>query len=158
MMWGDDPGRVNGRKGYGAVNRLYYCTAVRGTDGVYPGSDCGNSEHLSSLPLRLVLIIARATQYIVDGGPRFRWEFYPSNYSSSYGGGFCFAGRLPNVSSEVPSSDQFFHQELQASAMVSFMVMVMVPMVIAAQRLIALLGVRLHWWGPFKVGVVPDER
>ena len=35
----DDPGRVYKRKGYGAVNRLNCCAALRGIDGVYPGSD-----------------------------------------------------------------------------------------------------------------------
>ena len=72
-------------------------------------SDCGSSEHLSSLPFLLVFIIYQATQYVVDGGPGFRWELRTSNYSFNYGGGFCSIGRLPNVSSEVASPNQFFH-------------------------------------------------
>ena len=40
MVWGDNSGRVNGRKGYGVVNRLYCFAVIRGTDGVYPGSNC----------------------------------------------------------------------------------------------------------------------
>ena len=39
IMRSDDPSRVYRRKGYGAVNQLNCCAAIRGTDGVYPGSD-----------------------------------------------------------------------------------------------------------------------
>ena len=39
IMRSDDPGRVYKRKGYGAVNRLNCCVALRGTNGVYPGSN-----------------------------------------------------------------------------------------------------------------------
>ena len=39
IMRSDNPGWVYKRKGYGAVNRLNCCAALRGTDGVYPGSD-----------------------------------------------------------------------------------------------------------------------
>ena len=35
----DDPGRFYKWKGYGVVNRLNCCAALRGTDGVYPGSN-----------------------------------------------------------------------------------------------------------------------
>ena len=36
--------------------------------------------------------------------------------------------------------------------------MPMVPVVIAPQRSIALLGIRLNWCKPFKVKVIPDEK
>ena len=39
IMRSDDPSRVYRRKGYGAVDRLNLCAALRGTDGVYPSSD-----------------------------------------------------------------------------------------------------------------------
>ena len=64
----DDPSRVYRRKGYGVVNRLNCYAALRGTDGVYPGSDRGCAEHFSPSPFGLVLIIDRASQYEVDGG------------------------------------------------------------------------------------------
>ena len=35
----DDPSRVYRWKGYGVVNRLNCCDALRGIDGVYPSSD-----------------------------------------------------------------------------------------------------------------------
>ena len=61
------PGRVYRRKEYGAIDRMNHCVALWGTDVVYSGSDCGSTEHLLSLLLRLVLIIDWASQYIVDG-------------------------------------------------------------------------------------------
>ena len=36
--------------------------------------------------------------------------------------------------------------------------MAMIPMVVASQGPIALVRTGPHWWGPFKVGEVPDER
>ena len=65
-----------------------------------------------SLSFRLVLVIGRASQYEVDGGPGFRWMLSTINCPIGNKGSFCSAGRLPNVSSEVPSSYQFFYQEL----------------------------------------------
>ena len=53
MVWGDNPGQVNRRKGYGAVNWLYCCAVIRGTDGVYPGSNYGYSHKLFPLMTRL---------------------------------------------------------------------------------------------------------
>ena len=44
--------------------------------------------------------------------PRFRWMFSTNNFPVGNGGSFRSLGRLPNVTSEVPSSDQFFYQEL----------------------------------------------
>ena len=69
MVWSDDPGMVNGRKGYGAVNRLYCSAIIRGTDGVLAGSNCGCSQQLFPLTLGLILVIGWATQYVIDGGP-----------------------------------------------------------------------------------------
>ena len=39
IMRSDDPGRVYRWKGYGDVNWLNCCVALRGTDGVYPSSN-----------------------------------------------------------------------------------------------------------------------
>ena len=39
IMMSDDLGRVYRWKGYGVVNRLNCCAALRGTDGVYPSSN-----------------------------------------------------------------------------------------------------------------------
>ena len=36
--------------------------------------------------------------------------------------------------------------------------MAMIPMVVASQGPIALVPISSHWWGPFKVGEVLDER
>ena len=68
-------------------------------------------EHFSSPPFRLVLIIGRASQYEVDGGPGLRGVFSTSNCFVGCGGCFCSVGRLSNVPSEVPNPDQFFYQE-----------------------------------------------
>ena len=68
MVWGDNPRRVNGRKGYGAVNRPYCFAVIRGTYGVHPGSNCGYSQQLFPLTTELVLIVGWASQYVIDGG------------------------------------------------------------------------------------------
>ena len=57
-----------GGKGYGAVDRLDYFAADWSVDCVYPGSDGGCAQHALLLALRLILIVNRAAQYIVDGG------------------------------------------------------------------------------------------
>ena len=69
-------------------------------------------KHFSSLSFGLVLVIGQASQYEVDGGPRFRWLFGASNCSVDCVGSFCFVGGLLNVPFEVPNLDQFFYQEL----------------------------------------------
>ena len=69
-------------------------------------------ELFSSLSFGLVLVVYRAFQYEVDGGLGLRWVFSTNNCLVGRGGSFCFAGRLPNVTSEVPSPDQFLYQEL----------------------------------------------
>ena len=69
MVWGDNPGRVNGRKGYGAVNRLYCFVVIRGTDGVHSGSNCGCLWQFFSLKIGLILVIGWASQYVINGRP-----------------------------------------------------------------------------------------
>ena len=69
MVWSDNPGRVNERKGYGAVNWLYRFAIIRGTDSVHPGSNRGCSQQLFPLAIGLVLVVGWAAQYVVDGGP-----------------------------------------------------------------------------------------
>ena len=69
MVWSDDPEWVNGRKGYGAINRLYCFVVIRGIDGVHPGSNCGCSNELFPLMLGLIPVISWAAQYVIDGGP-----------------------------------------------------------------------------------------
>ena len=74
MVWSDNPGRVNGRKGYGAVNRLYRYVVIQGTDGVHPDSNYGRSQQLFPLTIRLILVIGWAPQYVIDGGPGLEQE------------------------------------------------------------------------------------
>ena len=69
MVWSDNPGQVNGRKGYGVVNRLYRSAVIRGIDGVHRGSNCDCSQQLG-----LILVIGWATQYVIDGGLGFGQE------------------------------------------------------------------------------------
>ena len=69
MVWSDIPGRVNGRKGYGVVNRLYHFAVIQGTDGVHPGSNCGCLQHLFPLTIGLILVVDWAAHYVIDGGP-----------------------------------------------------------------------------------------
>ena len=69
MVWCDNPKRVNGRKGYGAVNRLYCFAVIHGTDGAHPGSNCGCSQQLFPLATELVLVVGWASQYVIDGRP-----------------------------------------------------------------------------------------
>ena len=74
MVWSDNPGRVNGRKGNGAVNWLYRSAVIRGTNGVNLGSNRGCSEQLFPLTIGLVFVIGWTNQYAVDGGPGLRRE------------------------------------------------------------------------------------
>ena len=68
MVWGDNPGWVNRRKGYGAVNRLYCFVVIRGTYGVHPSSNCGCSQQHFPLTTGLILVFGWPSQYVVDGG------------------------------------------------------------------------------------------
>ena len=74
MVWSDDPRRVYGRKGYGAVKQSYCSATVQGTDGVHPGSNCGHSQQLFPLTLGLILVIGWAAQYVIDSGSGFGQE------------------------------------------------------------------------------------
>ena len=67
MVWGDNLRRVNGGKGYGAVNRLYCFVIIRGTDGVHSGPNCGCLQQLFPLTTGLVLVVGWACQYVIDG-------------------------------------------------------------------------------------------
>ena len=80
-MWNNDLRRVNEGKGYGAIDRLNCFAADWRVDCVYSGLDGGCGQHDLLLALRQILIVSRAAQYIVDGGPRFKWEVGPGRYS-----------------------------------------------------------------------------
>ena len=51
--------------------------------------------------------------------------------------------------------NELLYQELEALTVIGFMAMIL--MVVASQGPIALVRTDPHWWGPFKVGEVPDE-
>ena len=70
MVRGDNPRQVNGRKGYGALNRLHCFAVIQGTDGVHLGSNCGYSQQYFPLTNGLVLVFGWASQYVIDGKPR----------------------------------------------------------------------------------------
>ena len=99
------------------------------------------------LALRLILVVSRAAQYIVDGGLRFRWEVGPDRYSFDRGGYLRYAYYLPDIPPELVGPDQFFHHKLQASTSVGLVPMV--PMVVTPQRKVALCGIRLNGYRPF---------
>ena len=84
MVWGDNPGQLNVRKGYGAFNRLYYFVVIQGTDGVHPGSNCGCLQQLFPLMTRLVLVVGWASQFVINGGPGLGRELRTGRYSFSY--------------------------------------------------------------------------
>ena len=105
MVWSNDLGRVNKGKGYRVVNRLDCSAAVWGMDGVYLGPDDGCAQQPLLLVLRLILIVSRATQYIVDGGPRFRRELCAGCYSFDRKGCLGYADRLPDIYPEVAGLD-----------------------------------------------------
>ena len=105
MVWSNDPGRVNGGKGYGVVDRLDCSTAVWGMDRVYPGLDGGCVQQPLLLVLKLILIVNRAAQYIVDGGSRFRRELCAGHYSFNHRGGLSYKDHLPNIPPEVAGLD-----------------------------------------------------
>ena len=105
MVWNNDPGRVNGGKGYGAVDRLDCSVVDWRVDRVYQGPDDGCAQHALLLALRLILIVSRAAQYMVDGGLRFRRELCDDNYSFDRMGSLSYVYRLPNIPSEVVDLD-----------------------------------------------------
>ena len=105
MVRSNDPGRVNRGKQYRAVNWLDCSAAIWDVDNIHPSSGCGCSQQPPLLALRLILVVNRAVQYVVYGGPRFRREFFIGCYSFNHGGGLSSAGRLPNISLEVVGLD-----------------------------------------------------
>ena len=108
VMRGNDQGRVNRGKGYRVVNRLNYCDVLSGVDGVHPSFDRGRLEHFSPLLFGLILAIGRSPQYKVDGWTRARGMLNINDPVSC--GSDCYpAGWLSNISSKVPSLNQFFH-------------------------------------------------
>ena len=156
MVSNNDLRRVNGGKGYGAVDRLD-CSAVDwSVDCVYPGPGGGCAQHALLLALRLILIISQVAQYIVDGGSRFKWEVGVGRYSFDRRGGLRYADRLPDIPPEVADPNQFLYHKLQASTSVGLVPMV--PMVVTPQRLVALCEIRLNGCRPFEFGMIPDER
>ena len=156
MVWNNDPGRVNGGKGYGDVDWLDCFSADRSVDRVYSSLDGGCAQHSLLMALKLILIVSRASQYIVDGRLRFRWELYTDRYSFGHRGDLRYAGCLLDIPPEVADPDKLFHHKLQASTSVG--IMPVVPMVVTPQRLVVLCGIKLNGCGPFKVGMIPDER
>ena len=74
-------------------------------DLVYPGPEGGCAQHPLLLALRLILIVNRAAQYIVDGGSRFKHELCAVRYSFDCRGGLNYADRFPDIPPEVASLD-----------------------------------------------------
>ena len=105
MVQSNDLERVNKGKRYRTINWLDCTTAIWDMDGVHPGSGCGCLQPPPLLAIRLILIVNRAAQYVVYGGPRFRRKLYASRYSFNNGGGFSFVDRLLNISPEVADLD-----------------------------------------------------
>ena len=64
----NNPVRVDRRKGYGAIYWLGFLMSAFCVDSIYPGLNCGGSQELPLLALRLTLVIRQAAQYIVYGG------------------------------------------------------------------------------------------
>ena len=100
-MWSNDPGRVNKGKGYKAVNWLDCSAAVWGVDGFYSSPEGGCEQQPLHLALRLILIVSRAAQYIVDGGQRNRQELYTDRYSFDRRGDLSYTDRLSDIPPEV---------------------------------------------------------
>ena len=100
-----DPGRVNRGKGYGAVNWLDYSVAIRDVDGIYSGSGVGRSQQPPLMMLGLILVVDRAAQYVIYGGPRFRRELPAGRCSFNCRDEFSSADCLQNISPKVDGSD-----------------------------------------------------
>ena len=156
MMRINDPGRVNGGRGYGVIDRLDCFAVDWSMDCVYPSLDSGCAQHALLLVLRLKLIVSQAAQYIVDGGLRFKWELCTGRYSFYRRGSLRYVNQLPDIPPEVVCPNQPFHHKLQASTSVGLMPVV--TMIVTPQRLVALHGIRPNRCGPIKVGMILDER
>ena len=74
-------------------------------DRVYPGPNGGWAQQPLLLALRLILIVSRATQYIVDGWSRFRRELCTDCYSFDRRGGLNYTDRLLDIPPEVAGPD-----------------------------------------------------
>ena len=71
------------------------------------------------------------------------------------GGNCCPPGWLPQKSSEMAGSNQFFYHKFEALALIGLVAMVLV--VIASQGFVALVWTFPHWLGPFEIREVPDN-
>ena len=67
VMGHNNPVRVDRGKGYGTIYFLGSLLSSFRVDNIYPSFDCGGSQELLLLELRLILVIRRASQYIVYG-------------------------------------------------------------------------------------------
>ena len=105
MVRSNDLGQVYRGKEYKAVDRLDCSDAIWDFYGVYLGPDCGRTQQPLLLALRLILIVNRAAQYVVYGGPRFRRELCTGRYSFNRRGGLNSVDRLPNISPEMTDLD-----------------------------------------------------
>ena len=65
-----------------------------------------------------------------------------NNSSVGCKGSFSFPGRLLNEPSEVPCPDESFYQEIQALAVICFMVVV--PVIVTPQRPVELVRICPH--------------
>ena len=74
-------------------------------DRVYSGPDGGCAQQPLLMALRLILIVSRATQYIVDGWPRFRRELCTDHYSFDCRGGLRYADRILDIPPEMADPD-----------------------------------------------------
>ena len=102
-MRSNDPGRVYRGKGFRAVDQLDCSVAIWDVDGVYPSPDCGCTQQPLLLALRLILIVSRATHYVVYDGPRFKRELCIGRYSFNRRG--ASSDQNPNISPEVAGPD-----------------------------------------------------
>ena len=123
---------------------------------IHPGFDCSYLEKFLALTLRLELVVNRATQDVVNGRPRFRWEFCGLTCPLNSGGYLSGPRSFLDVPPEVADSNQFLHQEFEVLAAVSFMVVV--PVEVTSRGLIPLCRIQLNWCASFKVRVVLDKR
>ena len=109
MERSDDPKRVNRGKGNRAVNLLYCSATIRNMDSIYPGSGYGRLQEPLLLALRQILVVDQATQYVIYGGSRFRWELCAGFYSFTCRGGFSSTDRLSNISPEMAEPNLPLH-------------------------------------------------
>ena len=63
--------RVDMRKGYEAIYWFGFFMSAFRMDSIYPDLNCGGSQELPLLALRLIPIVRRVVQYIVYEGSGF---------------------------------------------------------------------------------------